>query len=1031
MADYVSAVAGDWETDTNWSPTGVPGDGDRVTNITHAMSITAGQTITVGAADTTAAIVVGTGGSVTVPDTANLDAKGHIDYNGGKIRKEGSGRVRLVNGVVGPYHHRISRANNQTGSFLEVVGTETDRSTIDYTGTAGSEVQTGGFTGGGRVNAEYADIDLQAMPSRPQNTSAWFYRLHNVVATVPGGIRQQSLMVSNERLSLVNLTIKGATGTALEIQSYGWNGSAVRLLSGAIVYQGTTALTPATGLTVTDDCIFGGNVTGASSGDPWTVFEDAIIVGAGNLLVNHYNLDNVYFLASGDNPHYHQPRNTNNVTVTDPIYELNGGNFNGDGYLVPEPTAARTYRSIRPIVLSGTGTGIAGTVMSLLGNPNARASVERGTFVTGSGAAGVVAGETYFGHPDMVEYVRDCIGISGNVNGQIVSDGGSLVDAAITMANFNSLWDYVGNQPCTSPYPPAAKFGTPPGANDRHVNANFVGDPFDCGMEAWDLSLGGPGTFANALAEMKLRNEPGFDPDYTPTALKAFIRAALTPTNGALSGTASDGGDFGAVAVAPGGANVPPPAPELTAPANGVTVDASTVVSWTQAADADADPITHYREHRVQGTTPWTRSAAVTTGHTWDTSGLSNAVYEWRIIANDGTDETPSSVRTLTVQHASPNLAPSAPAWVAPSNGSTHDTQVAITYSHGVDPEGQSVQTRGEWRVVGGSFAALFALQLGQSFNWSTAALAEADYEVRLYSDDGVNESAVSEVRTFTVAHAGTGTSAGSGLLINGIDPAIYGVAIDVESLAGAFGNTRIRLDEQFVGGQSGSVIVDAQIEPRDLTLATWILGDDAADVAAKYDNFASLVGAAQPVQLLFTHRPSRYWLGELVEIYMTPVGPAHISAAWRGPVVFRAATPSGIDVQESSVLGVVSSPVALQVGTAETFLRLRIAGPATNPVVTVRRWDGTVEVVMQFVGSLVNGEFYVVDNRPISEGGRTAYRNPSGTFGTGTSILGTDLPAPNFFALKRAWHRRHLSQFPTITCSSGTMEVFFYRRWL
>ncbi len=90
------------------------------------------------------------------------------------------------------------------------------------------------------------------------------------------------------------------------------------------------------------------------------------------------------------------------------------------------------------------------------------------------------------------------------------------------------------------------------GGNDLNADPQFVDKARN--LAAWDASLGGAGTAANAIAELLKLNGYGgsHDANYTIANLLAYIRAGFTPQNSALASAASDGEDIGAVAVSSG-----------------------------------------------------------------------------------------------------------------------------------------------------------------------------------------------------------------------------------------------------------------------------------------------------------------------------------------------------------------------------------------------------------------------------------------------------------------------------------------------
>ena len=69
-----------------------------------------------------------------------------------------------------------------------------------------------------------------------------------------------------------------------------------------------------------------------------------------------------------------------------------------------------------------------------------------------------------------------------------------------------------------------------PGANDVSGDPQFVDSTRS--LQTWDGALGGPGTVANALAELRKRTDPkGYNARYTVAALLAWVKAGFAPRN--------------------------------------------------------------------------------------------------------------------------------------------------------------------------------------------------------------------------------------------------------------------------------------------------------------------------------------------------------------------------------------------------------------------------------------------------------------------------------------------------------------------
>jgi hypothetical protein len=95
-----------------------------------------------------------------------------------------------------------------------------------------------------------------------------------------------------------------------------------------------------------------------------------------------------------------------------------------------------------------------------------------------------------------------------------------------------------------------------PGTNDIDEDPAFV-DPTR-NIATWDASLGGPGTLANAVAELRKLNTPSHNANYTVAALLAWVKAGFAPTNVNLQNAGHDNVTIGAVEYATAGASAVP-----------------------------------------------------------------------------------------------------------------------------------------------------------------------------------------------------------------------------------------------------------------------------------------------------------------------------------------------------------------------------------------------------------------------------------------------------------------------------------------
>lgn len=129
---------------------------------------------------------------------------------------------------------------------------------------------------------------------------------------------------------------------------------------------------------------------------------------------------------------------------------------------------------------------------------------------------------------------------------------GTGVDQADYL-DYNLVWDRAlagryGNFSITGKSVGDAGFG----GSDLRQDPQF--NKFDATIQTWDSSLGGPGTVANAFAELlkmngydRSGNAATYNANYSRAGMIAYFTNAFRPQNTALKGTGYGGSDIGAV----------------------------------------------------------------------------------------------------------------------------------------------------------------------------------------------------------------------------------------------------------------------------------------------------------------------------------------------------------------------------------------------------------------------------------------------------------------------------------------------------
>jgi hypothetical protein len=280
---------------------------------------------------------------------------------------------------------------------------------------------------------------------------------------------------------------------------------------------------------------------------------------------------------NGINPHFlghYQNGVANRPTIYEGhIFEFAGFDPQGDCIVFSTPppgtgTAAQNPVYIRKCITLPNGAGASpgclftATIRTAFNSNKYSIFATNNTTFCGNAEGGMTISE------GTVEYIGLVGRCSSNIvwdttpRGYVLKDVGDnlvIVDA-VTIANVDYNLRHnlltgtctIAGSPQATPGYNALEFSGSglPGAHDIDADPAFV-DPTR-NMRTWDASLGGPGTYANAIAEMSRVSDPGRNPAYTLSNLRAYIREGFRPTNEALRGAGDprDGApDMGAVAM--------------------------------------------------------------------------------------------------------------------------------------------------------------------------------------------------------------------------------------------------------------------------------------------------------------------------------------------------------------------------------------------------------------------------------------------------------------------------------------------------
>lgn len=563
MTAYTTTASGDWGS-AIWSPSGTPGAGDTVT-IGHAVAVSGSRSIGTSGATGTTAVTVSSGASLSI-NAGTFDLRGDLLLNNSPLNLAGGVTLKFNSANAATplsqkYVIQISTNHNQTSARLNINGTSSQRVTImsDSGGGNGwiNDGPTGGeFLQGGMITGTFVDFirigDSSNKCIRQSPTSSASFSLTDATFTNCGRIGGTYNMgaTCNFVLRRINMT-----GTVHATDS-------VRFENGSSYTSGNR---------IVDDCVFDKQVhfyTGLGFTVTDTYFADTVDSTAGNwlscsgcLFQKNDNLlpggcTNCYFLytAATDNPHFMQPNSTTDCAYSNNVFEApNTVNTldTGDCILLPSVASVTTYTISGNIVLLSEAGYSSGILFNGLGNANWRVVATHNTSILATEPTSIKAalgglGESFNTAAGQVTSFKSNIGYAAssaqayllrNVNGAPNND---VVTAA--NANYNNAYNVLAGAE-------GKGYDTPitgsPGANDLAVDPQF----FDETRKAskWDISLGGSGTAANAVTELKKRHLSTYNSNYTIASLRSYVRAGFAPTNVSLQSAGHDGVTIGAV----------------------------------------------------------------------------------------------------------------------------------------------------------------------------------------------------------------------------------------------------------------------------------------------------------------------------------------------------------------------------------------------------------------------------------------------------------------------------------------------------
>lgn len=543
----VSAQAGSWNNPTTWVGGVVPIIGNTVT-VTHAIAVTANAEVGNGAA--VKAIVASGLGNITINAGIKLTVNGSSDHSSTRYTLNSGSILEYSPPAATTYHLNLNTAHNQTSRIVVNDTLGTPAIIRKKPGSLGTfRVNDGGFIRGGQIDATNARLEgIDSWKFWPNNDADDF-RLVNFVVdgcglfTNPGGLSAGSDFLLQDGYFINSIGSDNLTINATAAKSIGTRRIQNVTFDKQLNYQSL-------GLEIKNVRCLGGffctNITaGVGNWDDLYVYK----TGTSNINIPCGTLKGLYInKPAGNNPHFVQTNTNADTEIINFVCEHEGSEENGDFQLFPAPSVARTVNVHDCILLPNSIGRQSGSMITCSGGVNLTFKSNHNTYISTGGSTGVVVGETYPGHAGMCSEFKSNIAYDPTGNTAALKlqrvDGVVQDICAPANASHNTGWglfspttDGLGYHAVNAPNVfSTAGFGV----NDIDVAA----DPFfdrTRNLATWDASLGGPGTHANARAQMAVNN-----PLYNVPDLLDYIFAGFVVVTPALQLSGHDGADRGA-----------------------------------------------------------------------------------------------------------------------------------------------------------------------------------------------------------------------------------------------------------------------------------------------------------------------------------------------------------------------------------------------------------------------------------------------------------------------------------------------------
>lgn len=567
--------AGNWSSAAVWTSCGggVPGNGDTVTSISRPITVDVNTTVgsSPAAGGTSAIIVTGTSGSLTVASGVTLTARGDVQLN----------NATLALGADSVLEFDPTQASSpSTALYVLYVGTaNTQNSIVNITGTSGHPgiirtnsgavstayawISDGAWQNGGRINAQYAT--LLRLGSATQD--GWRYDAHSGTTQLQyttldtvgrvfqdGGacgasaslifqfVRWTNSPGSNARLNSCN-----SSGTVLwdNVSSDGYVSSGGTMTGWTLTNSFWTAASP--------------NASPDFPAGAWVKFQNNYIyTQITNAVVFPGDIKDLYM----SNPSTNTPSLNQHWTTYSGAraFTFDGLLFEdddpsdavGDGVLA-DNTAGGSIMVKNSIKLPGAGGQSSGTMFSALGGANTVMRGEHNTVHLGGDvdSSGYRYGETYSGYAGMYPSIRCNLFWDTTVRGfKITADPPPGVTDVVTLADYNGGYLFAAG---TEGLGYNITTSATPGQHDVTGNPMFVDSTRN--IATWAV-LRGQANAGDSLATKQAAARAYIQADATQVGARiadliSYVRAGFVPQFIGYAYTCYDGSNMGAQTARP------------------------------------------------------------------------------------------------------------------------------------------------------------------------------------------------------------------------------------------------------------------------------------------------------------------------------------------------------------------------------------------------------------------------------------------------------------------------------------------------